>query len=291
VEVVLDDPLRARVLVSRTLGVASRLEQVYELDAESPVLAVRTRVDWRERRRWLRAEFPTSIVAERWTGQIQCGVVERPAHENWAADRMMFECCAHRWTDLSEPGCGLAILNDGHYGHACRDGVLALSLLRSPVWPDPQADQGVHEFAYGLMPHGGDWRTAAVDERAALFNTPLRVVERTGPAARPGGSDASREAGAAGFGVVHVETVGAGAVEVSAVKPGDEDPSTIVVRLCEVRGGRCSARVRWGVGVSGVRVVDAVERATPTACDHADGVTRVEVPRFGIVTLLAVRSE
>ena len=67
----------------------------------------------------------------------------------------MFEAAAHRFVDLSEPGFGLALLNDGKYGHSVRDNVLGLSLVRSPVYPDPLADEGEQSFTYALMPHAG----------------------------------------------------------------------------------------------------------------------------------------
>ncbi|HET8756811.1 MAG TPA: glycoside hydrolase family 38 C-terminal domain-containing protein [Solirubrobacteraceae bacterium] len=49
---------------------------------------------------------------------------------------------AHRFADLSEPGFGVALLNDGRYGHHAHGAELGISLLRSPIWPDPPADAG-----------------------------------------------------------------------------------------------------------------------------------------------------
>ena len=193
---------------------------------------------------------------------------------------MMFECCAHRFVDLSEPGCGLSILNDGQYGHACRDGMLTMSLLRSPNHPDPNADRGVHEFSYALLPHGGDWRAASVDRWAELLNTPLSVVGTGRPSAQ---ADA--------FAPVSIESIGAGSVEVSALKPAEDGSGRVVLRIVETRGGRCRVRVNWNVPVGSVVRVDALERTVPEAagqtCSHADGVSEIEVSRFGIVTLLA----
>ena len=70
------------------------------------------------------------------------GVVERPTHRNTSWDAARFEVAGHRFADLSEPGYGVALLNDGHYGHHALGNELGLSLLRSPVWPDPLADEG-----------------------------------------------------------------------------------------------------------------------------------------------------
>ena len=81
-----------------------------------------------------------------------------------------------RFADLSEPGFGLALLNDAKYGHSARDNVLGLSLVRSPVLPDPLADEGEQRFVYGLMPHAGAWHEGGVREEAEDLNQPLLVA-------------------------------------------------------------------------------------------------------------------
>jgi alpha-mannosidase len=54
--------------------------------------------------------------------------------------------------------------------------VLRLSLLRSPTWPDPEADRGHQHFAYSLYPHGGDWKQALTVRRGCEFNTKLKAL-------------------------------------------------------------------------------------------------------------------
>ncbi len=51
--------------------------------------------------------------------------------------------------------------------------MLRLSLLRSPTWPDPETDQGQHEFTYSLYPHGGTWREAMTVRQGYELNYPL----------------------------------------------------------------------------------------------------------------------
>jgi alpha-mannosidase len=53
---------------------------------------------------------------------------------------------------------------------------LRLSLLRSPEWPDPHADEGHHEFTYSLYPHGGSWRDAQTVRRGYELNYKLISV-------------------------------------------------------------------------------------------------------------------
>ncbi len=68
---------------------------------------------------------------------------------------------------------GLSLLNDSKYGYDAKGNVLRLSLLRSPEWPDPHADEGHHEFTYSLYPHGGGWKDALTIRRGYELNYKL----------------------------------------------------------------------------------------------------------------------
>ena len=117
-----------------------------------------TEVDWHERQTLLRALFPLDINATRATCEIQFGAVERPTHRNTSWDWARFEVCAQRWVDLGEGDYGVALLNDGKYGHSLLHNTLGISLLKGAIFPDASADIGQHRFTYSLLPHQGDWR-------------------------------------------------------------------------------------------------------------------------------------
>src|SRR6185312_16286436 len=104
------------------------------------------------------------------------GAVTRPTHRNSPWDAARFEGCGHRFGDLSEPGYGAAILNDSKYGYEALGSDLMLSLLRSPLYPDPLADEGEHHFTYSLLPHAGDWTEAGVAAEAYALNSRLITV-------------------------------------------------------------------------------------------------------------------
>jgi alpha-mannosidase len=87
---------------------------------------------------------------------------------------------AHRFADLSEPDFGLAILNNAKYGHSVRGDIMGLSLVRSPIYPDPLADEGLQSFTYSLMPHAGGWSEGGVREEAEDLNQPVESVVRRG---------------------------------------------------------------------------------------------------------------
>ena len=113
------------------------------------------------------------IRSPRATFETAFGVVERATHRNTSWEQARFEVAAHRFVDLSEPGYGAALLNDGRYGHHARDSELGISLLRSPIWPDPLADEGVQEITYALLPHAGTWLEGGVLAEAEDLNRPL----------------------------------------------------------------------------------------------------------------------
>ena len=155
-----------------------------------PRVDVHMQADWHEQHILLKVAFPVSARSDQATFEIPYGSVERPTTRNTPAEQAQFEVPALRWADISGPpsrqhrargGTGgpstwLQSLNDSKYGYDARDNVLRLSLLRSPTWPDPETDQGQHEFTYSLYPHGGTWREALTVHQGYELNYPLMAV-------------------------------------------------------------------------------------------------------------------
>ncbi len=164
-------PLRGVLrLVWRLHG--STITQRLTLYAHSPRIDFRTEVDWHAHQVLLKAAFPVAVRATRATYEIQFGSVERPTHWNTSWDWARFEVCGHKWADLSEGDYGVALLNDCKYGYDIKDNVMRLTLIKSGIEPDPQADQGRHVFTYSLLPHAGDWRQGGVAREAYALNYP-----------------------------------------------------------------------------------------------------------------------
>ncbi|HUN87672.1 MAG TPA: glycoside hydrolase family 38 C-terminal domain-containing protein, partial [Terriglobales bacterium] len=119
------------------------------------------------------------------TFEIPYGSIQRPTTRNTPAERAMFEVPALRWADYSnsDDKLGLSLLNNCKYGYDAKNGtpynLLRLSLLRSPEWPDPTADQGHHEFTYSFYPHAGSWRDAMTVRQGYELNYPLIVTQPT----------------------------------------------------------------------------------------------------------------
>ncbi len=182
IEIVETGPHRASIRITRNWR-HSRIVQTLSLGANARRLDIHTEIDWHDRRVMLRSLSELAVKNSHATCECAYGVVERPTGSNTSWDEAMFEAPAHRFVDLSEPGFGVALLNDSKYGHSMRGSVLGLSLLRSPIYPDPLADEGHQAFTYALMPHAGAWYEGGVREEAEDLNQPLVALPVTGRAA------------------------------------------------------------------------------------------------------------
>lgn len=243
----------------------STITQVLALEAGAARLDIDSFVDWHEHQTLLKARFPLDIRTDTSTAEIQFGHVGRPTHRNTSWDQARFETSMQRWVDLSEPGFGVALLNDCKYGYDARDGAVRLTLIKSPIFPWPEADQGEHRFRYALFVHAGDRR--AVHEEAERFNLPLRLL-----GGGPGGTvpDAFAE-------------ILAGSGTIEAVKKA-EGSDAIIVRLWESAGRRGTTRLRFDRPWSRIRAATLLEEPLATlATDTAD--LTLGLAPFEIVTL------
>ena len=222
VDVVEAGPLVGMLRVHRTFGPSSAT-LAYVLRAGSPRLDVQVELDWQHAEHLLSLAFPLDVHADTASCGVQFGAVRRPTHRSTSWDAAKFEVCAHRYVDVAEPSFGVAVLNDGRYGHALFDGAVRVSLARAARYPDPAADRGRHAVTISLFPHGPG--LADVVAEAERLDLPVRVV-------------ADGRAGAAPAPVVTV--TGAG-VEVDAVKLSDDGAGDLVVRLHEACGDRAAS--------------------------------------------------
>lgn len=224
-------PVRGAVLVKRRF-LDSELEQVICFYSHTARIDFKTRILWREHQMLLKAAFPLDILCREANYDIQFGNVSRPTHENTTWDKARFEVCAHKWADVSEAGYGAALLNDCKYGYDIHDSVIRLTLIKSGIFPNPDADQGEHEFIYSLYPHRGDFREGGVVQEAYDLNCPLQgtAVKGKGPAS-------------CSFLEIEEENVLADTVKLSEERDG------VIVRFYETYGKRTKAHVRFpGMG-------------------------------------------
>ncbi len=245
-------PVRATVEVERHF-LSSRITQRISLWRDSRRIDFATEIDWHEHQILLKAAFPVSINATRATYEIQFGSIERPTHRNTSWDRARFEVCAHKWADLSEGGYGVSLLNDSKYGHDIHDNVIRLTLLKSAVSPDPEADQGLHRFTYSLLPHMGDWRDAQTVRRAYELNVPALVT--------PGFLPEEQNGAALSSSFVSTDCPH---IVIDTIKPA-EDGNGLIVRLYETHNQRGSVTLTFAAPVLAAQECNLLEEPLDTA--------------------------
>lgn len=245
VEVVECSPVRAALKVVRSFN-KSRIEQEIVVCPGSRRIDFITHADWQETEKMLKAAFEADVLAPKATYEIACAAIERTTHENTTWDRAKFEVAAHKWADLSEGGYGVSVLNDCKYGYDIKDNVLRLTLLRSPVYPDPVADKGEHDFTYSFYPHEGGWREGGVVRAGYELNVPLTAV-------MTGAHEGSLPAEAC-----WMEVEGWDGAVVDALKKS-QDGEGYILRVYEANGGRGEVVIRTAFGLNEVWETNLME--------------------------------
>ena len=175
-----------------------------------------------------------------------------------------------RWADISDDKHGLSLLNNCKYGYDAKGNVLRLSLLRSPEWPDPHADEGHHEFIYSVYPHAGTWREALTVRQGYDLNYRLRAMQ------------VDRHAGAlpADHAFVQIEPDN---VVLTAMKKAEDDDG-VVLRFFEWAGKETEVKIQLPPGAQSAQETDLMERPLGEL-PVSGGAVRVHAKPYEIKTL------
>jgi alpha-mannosidase len=264
-ELIEQGPLRGALRVLRRHD-GLEIVQDYRLTAHSRILEIYTRVRWQGRRRFLRALFPFGIRAHEVWAETAFGAVARPNHCNTPWDQARFELPAHRWVDLSEPSYGVSLLNNGKYGYSGQGNVLGISLLRSPIYPDPYADEGDHEFVYAIFPHPGDWRHGTVQAAEDLHH-PLKATATSDPTIR--------------FSLFRLTPH---RLRLACLKKA-EDSEDIILRLYEPNGDRGKTTIETALPLKRAAVVTILEEQMDELVIEDDRRITVSFTPFQVISL------
>ncbi|QLE43875.1 alpha-mannosidase [Nostoc sp. C052] len=265
-------PVQSRVRVVRQLG-ESEFCQDYILQGGSPLLKIVTTVNWQENHVLVKAAFPLNIEANFATYEIPCGAIRRPTKPQTPAEQAKWEVPALRWADLTAEDTqtntaipnryGVSLLNDCKYGYDSKPNQLRLTLLRSPNWPDSEADRGFHEFTYTLYPHAGSWEAAHTVRRGYELNIPLQVILNP--------PDTHNRLNAP-LTLTELRTIeGASFLNLSAenlilmaLKPSEDNPQQLILRFYESHGETAELSLQSDLGLNLGDRVDLLERSSST---------------------------
>ena len=265
-------PLRATVRIVRTWQ-SSKFVQEISLDAGADEVDVRNHVDWHETHVLLKAAFALSATAPKATYEIPYGTIERTTERNNSWQQAQFEVPAMRWVDLGNADHGFSLLNDSKYGYDGVGNMLRLSLLRSPTWPDPEADRGEQVFQYALYPHAGTWKTAQTMHRGYELNYPISAVQ---VAAHSGSLPPEHS-------WISVENPN---VTLTAVKKA-EDSNALVFRLVEWAGQASQVKLHVPSGATGAVETNLMEKSEGDALQLSGDLITVPIKPYEILTVEA----
>ena len=252
-------PLRATIRIERTWQ-SSHFTQDLSLFANADSVIVDNTVDWHETHILLKAAFPLAASGPMATYEIPYGSIERPTTRNNSWESAKFEVPALRWADLGDGKNGFSLLNEEKYGYDAIGNVLRLTLLRSPTWPDPEADRGIQHFRYELYPHSGTWQQAMTERKGYELNYPLQATV----VAPHSGSLPARHS---------YMSVDAENVVVTAVKKAEDDDS-LIFHLFEWAGKSAPVKFTLPPGAISATEVNLVEQPTGSSLEvHGDSVT------------------
>ncbi|MEL6879806.1 MAG: alpha-mannosidase, partial [Cyanobacteria bacterium J06607_10] len=213
--------IRQRLRVTYKLG-QSTIHQTYRLDAKTPYICVDNHIDWQETQVLLKANFPLTVTSDHATYEIPFGAITRTTQPKTEAEKAQWESPALRWADLSQSdnSSGTSILTDSKHGFDASPNHLRLTLLKSPIWPNPQADKGIHHFTYAIYPHASSWQTARTAHHAKALNIPAIIHSQSTSQA-----NISKLPPTHSFLEIHNSNI-----ILSALKPSEDDSSQFIFR-------------------------------------------------------------
>ncbi|MBV8438303.1 MAG: alpha-mannosidase [Silvibacterium sp.] len=270
VELVERGPLTASIRVTHHWQ-NSKFVQEIVLHAGSDQVEVVNDIDWHETHELLKSAFPLAASSPMATYEIPYGAIERPTTRNNSWEKAQFEVPALRWADLGDGRHGFSLINESKYGYDARDNVLRLSLLRSPVWPDPEADRGHHHFSFALYPHAGDWKQALTIRHGYEFNYRLNAVQ----VAPHGGAMPARRS----FVSASPENV-----VLTAMKKA-EDSDSLVFHLYEWAGKSGTIELSVPAGATGAVETNLLEQPQGMALSVSGEKVSVPVKPYEIVAV------
>jgi mannosylglycerate hydrolase len=278
------------------------LTVIIRLPKSAPVVDFQVSFDNRALDHRLEVRFPSHIPAQTTHYDSHFDVIERPINlpdhdlQWWEQPRP--EVPQQAFADVSDASHGLMLANQGLPEIAALrdsngDAVLALTLLRCVGWlsrddlwvrqghagpalatPDAQ-EQGIYEFAYRLIPHSGNWQSAA--SLAYGFQTALR------------GEVTSLHTGSLAPKAALIQADNP-AFHLTAIKTA-EDASGIIVRGYNQNDTSIAMILTPGFAVEGVSQVNLDESPLAEVTLNSDGAISFDLAPHKLASLLLKKIE
>ncbi len=222
------------------ISAKSKITQDMIFFAASPEVRFDTYMDWQDDHRLLNVAFDTDVREDFARHEIQFGYCKRPTTRNNSIEQAKFEVANHKYTDLSEPGYGVALMNDCKYGISVNGSEMRLSLHKGGVHPDIKGDKGLHRAVYSFLPHSCTFSAESVVQPSYKLNVPHIVSEGVFEATALAVADKPN-------------------IIVESIKPCEDEDRAYIVRLYEAEGTRTNCRISFCDSVRGYALTNMLE--------------------------------
>ncbi len=249
----------------------SKFVQTIGLSADGDEVNVDNQFDWLESHVLLKAAFALAATGPFATYEIPYGTIERPTTRNNSWEKAQFEVPAQRWADLGDGTHGFSLINESKFGYDAVGNLLRLTLLRSPKWPDPDADMGHHHFHYALYPHAGTWKDAMTVRHGWEYNYPLTAVVTT----EHSGTLAALHS---------FVSIPSDNVVLTAVKKA-EDAKGLILRVYEWAGKEATVEFHVPPGATGATVTNMMETPEGSPLSVTGDVVKAPIHPYEILTV------
>lgn len=263
-----DGPLFQSLIIQREINNSVYTQEVV-LRNDSPRIDFNTVVDWKESHKLLKVNFPVNIQTDEALNEIQFGYLKRPNHQSRQYDQDRFEVSNQRWTALTEENYGVAVLNDCKYGVNMDGNSINLTLLKSGLAPDMNADKGIQEFTYSLYFWNGSFMDCDLIKQAYLLNSkPARVLGHRN--------------------LDSLIRYDSGNVFLDTVKPAEDGSSDVILRFYEAKKMTSNIDVKLNFDFKQVTEVNMLEHHKADVVTNPGGfsftVKPFEIKTFRVVT-------
>jgi alpha-mannosidase len=238
----------------------------YVFHPELPYIIINLKMNYQEHRKLLRIEFDSAIESEKVTNAIAYGIIDHSTDPIQPLDEGRWEFPGQKYISISDDIHGISVMCDNRYGFHCKKNQFGMSLLRGPLYGDPDGfmypateekkqsilqrggtiaiekdkreiykDLGNHVIKWAIYPHAGDWRDAKVYQEFHNF-TDSPIVFRNTPETQTT-SNIFKE------NYCSLIDCSLENVHISTIKPIYGQNSGLIIRLFEFLGKDCKGQI------------------------------------------------
>ncbi len=154
----------------------SLIKQYIRITRDSRRIDFDIEASFKDRRKLVKVWFEPLLNAYEAIYDTPYGIIHRPTHRNTSWEKAKFETPMLSWMSLEENNYGFAIISPVKHGITTYFNKIGLSLIKTPIYPDPLSDAETIRFTYSIYPYIGTWLLAGVHVEAKKVANPLIVL-------------------------------------------------------------------------------------------------------------------